>query len=193
MSVCACLCLCVRVCGLHFRLTGVGPPSSPGLKHGGKSISGGDVFEFGRSFEMTNVLLVQSPLVGVPRSLPIVNRLHHSVVIGRMAPVDPMDERGEPEHVLFLMDVLPKRATSFSSLVSLIAGQTIPANYRCKRLSQRGFLDGAHVCRSCSLPGAEPMELVDEARRFQGAYHDGEPTINLYSSNCVGFATYVIL
>ncbi len=139
----------------------------------------------------TRVLLVQSPLIGVPRSLPLVNRLHHSVVIGRIAPVDPLNERGEPEHV-FLFDVLPSRPTSFSSLVSLVAGQTIPAICRCKRMSRRGFLDDAHVFRSRIMAGTELMELVDEARLFQEVYHDGEPTINLYNSNCVDFATYVI-
>lgn len=151
----------------------------------------------------TRLLLVRSPLIGIPRSLPLVNRLHHSVVItqnDRMAPVDrnaPLDEGDavfEPEHT-FLLDVLPSRPTSFGSLVSLVAGHTIPAICRCKRLkspSRRGFLDNATVFRSCTVAGTEPMELVNEARRFQGAYHDGEPTINLYTSNCVGFATCVI-
>lgn len=131
---------------------------------------------------MANVSVVRSPLAGVPRALPVVNRLHHSVIIASLD----QSER-------YVSDVIPTNPTNPIRLLSLVAGQTVPAIARCKRLSRKELLGDAHVVRSFTVADVQPSVLATAARQFQLEYFGDKPELNLYHENCVLFATYVIV
>lgn len=94
-----------------------------------------------------------------------------------------------------MLDVVPLHPSDPKVLLRLLSGRTEPAVARCKRLSREELLADAHVSKACVVVGIDPSGLLELGRRFCHDFFDpGPPTINLYTRNCVLFATclYVV-